>query len=58
MNTSVSNSIIIRLKLENKSGVLTSVLKVISDLGGQVGAIDIIKVDDEDHTITRDITKS
>lgn len=56
MNTSVSNSIIIRLKLENKSGVLTNVLKVISDLGGQVGAIDIIKVDDEDQTITRDIT--
>jgi len=56
MNTSVSNSIIIRLKLDNRANVLSKVLNSISDLGGQVGAIDIIRINDKDNTITRDIT--
>lgn len=52
----LSQSIIIRVKLKNEPGFLSEVLKVISNLGGSVGAIDIIKTDEEDNSITRDIT--
>lgn len=54
MSPNVSNSIIVRMKLANRSEVLSEVLKTISDLGGHIGAIDIIKVTDE--KVTRDIT--
>lgn len=54
MLTSPSNSIIIRLKLLKRVDTLSQVLTKISDLKGQVGAIDIIRVDKED--ITRDLT--
>lgn len=54
MKTSASHSIIIRVRMPNESEVLSHLLTTISDLGGQVGAIDIIKV--EEGIITRDIT--
>ncbi len=54
MATHITNSIIIRLILDDRSKVLSNVLSTISDLGGHVGAIDIIKV--EGNSITRDIT--
>ncbi|MCB1828387.1 MAG: ACT domain-containing protein, partial [Coxiellaceae bacterium] len=54
MKTSVSQSIIIRVRMPNESGVLSQLLTIISDLDGQVGAIDIIKI--EEGIITRDIT--
>ena len=49
-----SNSIIIRLKLDNKVGMLASVNRVISEMGGVVGAIDL--VGPEDGVLVRDIS--
>lgn len=54
MKTSVTHSIIIRASMPNESGVLSELLTTISKLGGQVGAIDIVKA--EEKVITRDIT--
>lgn len=54
MSTNLNNSIIIRLKLENRSGILSKALSAISQLDATIGAIDIIEVDDT--TMTRDIT--
>jgi len=54
MLTSLNNSIIIRLKHENRSGVLSNALSVISQLEATIGAIDIIEVDNT--SMIRDIT--
>lgn len=54
MLTSADNSIIVRLKLTNKADVLSRVSAAIAGLGGNIGAIDIIRV--ENDTITRDLT--
>lgn len=54
MATSISNSVIIRMILNNQSKVLSQVLSTISDLGGQVGAIDIVHA--EADKVTRDFT--
>lgn len=54
MATSVSNSIIIRLHIRRGGKTLSQVMATISDLGGDVGAIDIVKVEGAD--IIRDIT--
>ncbi len=40
---SASNSIIVRLKLDNEVGVLAKVTQKISDLGGNIGAIDLVR---------------
>lgn len=53
-NNNVSNSIIIRLSLTDNTDVLTNVMAKISELGGYVGAIDIVKVDE--NSVERDIT--
>lgn len=53
-STSVSNSITIRLKLEHHTGVLANTLATIAKAGGNMGSIDIVKVDR--NTIIRDIT--
>ena len=37
-----SNSIIVRLKIDNKVGMLARVNRVISEMGGVVGAIDLV----------------
>ena len=49
-----SNSIIVRLKIDNKVGMLASVNRVISEMGGIVGAIDL--VGPEDGVLVRDIS--
>ena len=49
-----SNSIIVRLKIENKVGMLASVNRIISEMGGIVGAIDL--VGPEDGVLVRDIS--
>ena len=54
MITSASNSITIRLKLDNAAGVLAKVTHAIGDLKGSIGAIDIIRV--EKGKVVRDIT--
>lgn len=54
MGQSASNSIIIRVKLLNSAGTLSKLMNAISELNGDLGAIDIITADKE--TITRDIT--
>ena len=48
------NSIIIRLKLANKAGMLSTATTIIADSGASIGAIDIIR--SEDNTLTRDLT--
>ena len=49
-----SNSIIVRLRIDNKVGMLASVNRVISEMGGVVGAIDL--VGPEDGVLVRDIS--
>jgi malate dehydrogenase (oxaloacetate-decarboxylating) len=49
-----SNSIIVRLQSPKLGKTLSNVFSIISDLGGQVGAIDIVKV--EGDAIIRDVT--
>ncbi len=49
-----SNSIIVRLKIDNKVGMLASVNHVISEMGGVVGAIDL--VGPEEGVLVRDIS--
>jgi len=54
MITNASNSIIVRLKLDNSTGVLSSVTATISEAQADVGAIDIIRF--EQGKIIRDLT--
>ena len=49
-----SNSIIVRLKIDNKVGMLASVNRVISEMGGVVGAIDL--VGPEEGVLVRDVS--
>ena len=49
-----SNSVIVRLRLFNEVGVLNRVTQKISDLGGNIGAIDIVRP--EPDALVRDIT--
>ena len=49
-----SNSVIVRLRLFNEVGVLNRVTQKISDLGGNIGAIDIVQP--EPDALIRDIT--
>jgi len=50
---SASNSIIVRLKLANKVGVLARVTSIISEMGGNIGAIDLVRP--EVGSLVRDI---
>ena len=54
MSNTFSNTTVFRLKLQNTSGVLSKALQTIAEQDATVGAIDIIKV--EDNVIIRDIT--
>jgi malate dehydrogenase (oxaloacetate-decarboxylating) len=54
MTLSASNSIIVRLRLENTPGVLSKVTTAISECGGDIGAIDIISA--EKGHLVRDVT--
>lgn len=52
--TSASNSITIRLMLDHRAGVLAKATAVIGENGGNIGAIDIIRIDGD--KIARDIS--
>jgi malate dehydrogenase (oxaloacetate-decarboxylating) len=52
--TSAHNSIILRLRIENKPGLLARVVSSIGETGGNIGAIDIVRY--EDGFIIRDVT--
>jgi len=54
ITTSASNAITIRLRLNHNPGLLAQVTTSIGENGGNIGAIDIIRV--EGSTILRDIT--
>ena len=49
-----SNSIIVRLNIDNKIGMLASVTQTISEMGGVVGAIDLVQP--EAGVLVRDIS--
>jgi malate dehydrogenase (oxaloacetate-decarboxylating) len=51
---SASNSITIRLEIENRPGMLASVTSVIGEEGGNIGAIDIVRPGED--ALVRDIT--
>lgn len=53
-HTSASNSVTIRLKLDHSPGLLALVATVIGEAGGNIGAIDIVRV--HKGRIIRDIT--
>jgi malate dehydrogenase (oxaloacetate-decarboxylating) len=52
--TGASSSITIRVRLENRPGMLARCTSIIGEKGGNIGAIDIVRV--EKNTIVRDIT--
>ena len=54
MTTGIDIAIIVRLKLANEAGVLNAVTSAISELGANVGAIDLIHV--EKTSLIRDFT--
>jgi malate dehydrogenase (oxaloacetate-decarboxylating) len=54
MRTSVSNSVTIRIQLDHQPGLLAQVATVIAALGGNLGAIDIVRV--KKGKIIRDFT--
>ena len=51
---SASNSITVRLKLQNKPGTLATATAAIGEKGGNIGAIDIVNV--QNGTMVRDVT--
>src|SRR5207253_397482 len=53
-STSASNSITLRVKLSNQPGVLGRLTMAIGDAGGDIGAVDIVRMDGE--FLVRDIT--
>lgn len=56
MSANTNNSYTIRLNLPQQGNTLADVLAKINELGAQVGAIDILKT--ENNTVTRDVTIS
>lgn len=52
--TSASNAVTLRLKLENTPGTLARVTGAIGDAGGNIGSIDIVRVEPE--YLIRDLT--
>ncbi|MCM8531674.1 MAG: NAD-dependent malic enzyme [Lentisphaeraceae bacterium] len=53
-NTSASNAITVRIKINHTPGLLANVTVAVGEAGGNIGAIDIIRV--EGNSIIRDIT--
>ncbi len=49
-----SNSVTLRVRLLNRPGTLARLTALIGDMGGNIGAIDIVRVDSD--SITRDVT--
>lgn len=54
ISTSASNSIILRLRIQNMPGIFASVVSEIGKAGGNIGAIDIVHY--ESDCIVRDVT--
>jgi malate dehydrogenase (oxaloacetate-decarboxylating) len=54
ISTSASNSIILRLRIQNLPGIFASVVDEIGKAGGNIGAIDIVQYEQE--CIVRDVT--
>ncbi|QFU77791.1 NAD-dependent malic enzyme [Halioglobus maricola] len=54
ISTSASNSIILRLRIQNIPGILASVVAEIGKAGGNIGAIDIVQYEQE--CVVRDVT--
>jgi malate dehydrogenase (oxaloacetate-decarboxylating) len=52
--TSASNSIILRLQIENEPGLFARAVTAIGDAGGNIGAIDIVRY--EKGQVIRDVT--
>ena len=53
-STSASNSVSFRLRLENVPGTLARAMAAIGEAGGNIGAIDLVRV--EQSSLVRDIT--
>ena len=53
-NLGGANSITVRLEYKNKKGMLAEILKVVSEVGGDMAGIDVIAIKGE--TIVRDLT--
>lgn len=51
---SASNSITVRVMIENRPGMLAKVTSVIGEEGGNIGAIDIVRAEQDE--LTRDVT--
>ena len=43
-NTSVSNSLTVRIQFRNDSGMLGRLTSAIGELGGDIGAVDLVSV--------------
>ncbi|MCL4544625.1 MAG: NAD-dependent malic enzyme, partial [Chloroflexi bacterium] len=54
ISTSVSYSFTVRCAISNRPGMLGRLLSAIGDVGGDIGAIDIVRADR--NVLTRDIT--
>ena len=54
IHTSASNSIILRLRIENQPGLFARAVTTIAEAGGNIGAIDIVRY--EKGFIIRDVT--
>lgn len=54
INTSASYSLTLRAELENRPGTLGKVTSAVGEMGGDMGAIDIVRV--TPHHIVRDLT--
>ena len=54
ISTSASNSIILRLRIQNIPGIFASVVAEIGKAGGNIGAIDIVQYEQE--CVVRDVT--
>ncbi|RLQ22522.1 NAD-dependent malic enzyme [Seongchinamella sediminis] len=54
VSTSASNSIVLRLSIQNLPGILARVVAEIGNVGGNIGAIDIVQY--EQDRIIRDVT--
>jgi malate dehydrogenase (oxaloacetate-decarboxylating) len=52
--TNASNSIILRLRIENQRGLFAKAVSAIAEAGGNIGAIDIVRY--EDGFVIRDVT--
>jgi malate dehydrogenase (oxaloacetate-decarboxylating) len=53
-HTAAHNSIILRLRIENQTGLLARAVTTIAEAGGNIGAIDIVRY--EEGTVIRDVT--